>query len=990
MFRRLCFCGLLLSSPIAAHAAIRDLTASASGSASMQATVSSGDPTQETDGDSFQLNGPGSDDAAAAIAVEGRFTGTAIASASLSTTGNSATFNWSGTGDVALDEGLNSGSMLAKCNGGVDIRFEVFGSPANYSISFSTSSASQIRVNMGIPGDSFFFCRDTFDPSRCDPENFPRSGTLPPGEYFIEASVSDSALESLFSEESFPESYSAGFSLSLTLTDGPASNQFTWAGPPGGTYSEPTNWEPEENAPPTHDGLNGDTAIFETLFEDDFTEITAYAVSAIGATAERFIIDEITLHLIGTAQVFAPSIAQPSLTMIRGGRLTLDNGARLSGVHGSVGFTPGLPGAVAGLEVSGGTSDCSLSGRLIVGEFSDGELFLADGATLSCGPAILGDIATGTASINGFGSRWDADALTVGAVSAAGTLQVQESGRVEVVGQIVVGERSTGALRLSDAGKVVAGEVVIGKEAGADGRLELEGDFADEPSALEANGVSSFLEVSGALRVGVTGDGLLSITNGASVRAGELHFAPIDLGSSQESRLFISGTDSEDASSSLTVTNACLLGHGRLEVFEGAQANFADLSLGAGGTTDVNVAVAGDAENSATLITSRLTVGADDFATLKVEAGGQVTCSELAVGTGGAGRVVVTEGTVKVNGTMRVSGDALQGDNNVIIEADGAITTNALRLGDQSTSDSAEIVVRNGTPGAGSVLVVLNGVFDSSGECSIGLDGPGVLRLENNGLALATGLARVGGSSSGGEGLLEIGADCKFVAHDLDVGGASPGTIRLLAASSELIVTGSAVVNSGGRVEGIGTFTGARFVNPSGFVSAGLSPGTLTINGDFEQGEGGTLIIEVAGLEPGKFDVLKVSGAVTLDGTLEVRFLDGFLPKEGDTFEFVQADGGLIGQFATVTLPDLADGFAAELELGDDGRVRLKALNDAIAGDGTTLDPASRADADPPPVAECGAGVCGAGAVPMLPLIGAGLLAMRPLSRRRGDGRRGQ
>jgi len=54
---------------------------------------------------------------------------------------------------------------------------------------------------------------------------------------------------------------------------------------------------------------------------------------------------------------------------------------------------------------------------------------------------------------------------------------------------------------------------------------------------------------------------------------------------------------------------------------------------------------------------------------------------------------------------------------------------------------------------------------------------------------------------------------------------------------------------------------------------------------------------------------------VTLGGTLEVRFLDGFLPRQGDQFEFVQAGTGLSGQFATVTFPDLAPGFEAGLQL---------------------------------------------------------------------------
>jgi hypothetical protein len=239
--------------------------------------------------------------------------------------------------------------------------------------------------------------------------------------------------------------------------------------------------------------------------------------------------------------------------------------------------------------------------------------------------------------------------------------------------------------------------------------------------------------------------------------------------------------------------------------------------------------------------------------------------------------------------------------------------------------------VRNGTPGGGSSLVVLNG--DANGECSIGKDGPGVLRLENRAGAVATGTARVGGSPSGGEGFVEVGVDCKFVAHDLDVGGASPGTIRLLADSSELIVTGSAVINQGGRIEGVGTFEGPRFINAGGFVSPGLSPGTLTINGDYEQTGTGVLGIKSAGSDASQGTLLHVTGNAALGGIVAIAFVDGYLPQAGDAFPFVQVEGATTGAFERIKIGGVAEGLAFATSAAG-GALTFTALSNARACSG--------------------------------------------------------
>ena len=110
---------------------------------------------------------------------------------------------------------------------------------------------------------------------------------------------------------------------------------------------------------------------------------------------------------------------------------------------------------------------------------------------------------------------------------------------------------------------------------------------------------------------------------------------------------------------------------------------------------------------------------------------------------------------------------------------------------------------------------------------------------------------------------------------------------------------GTVTVIGGGTLNGNGTIIGTLF--NAGTTGPGESPGTLVVDGDFEQSIGGLLAIEFGGLAPGsEFDVLDVSGAATLAGALSVSLIDGFSPAGGDSFVFLLASGGIIGQFDNI------------------------------------------------------------------------------------------
>src|SRR5262249_53350246 len=96
------------------------------------------------------------------------------------------------------------------------------------------------------------------------------------------------------------------------------------------------------------------------------------------------------------------------------------------------------------------------------------------------------------------------------------------------------------------------------------------------------------------------------------------------------------------------------------------------------------------------------------------------------------------------------------------------------------------------------------------------------------------------------------------------------------AVNRALTTTNSTAALGGGTLQGTGHIT-ANVSNSGGTVSPGNSPGCMTITGNYTQGAGGTLSIEIAGTTAcTQYDQLTVTGTATLGGTLNVSLLSGF------------------------------------------------------------------------------------------------------------------
>ncbi|MDW8036855.1 MAG: autotransporter-associated beta strand repeat-containing protein, partial [Thermoguttaceae bacterium] len=152
------------------------------------------------------------------------------------------------------------------------------------------------------------------------------------------------------------------------------------------------------------------------------------------------------------------------------------------------------------------------------------------------------------------------------------------------------------------------------------------------------------------------------------------------------------------------------------------------------------------------------------------------------------------------------------------------------------------------------------------------------------------------------------------------------GTLALVSSTSNNNISGSSVIQvrsgatlnvnglassllrlaTGQTLRGNGTVQGNVEVPVGAFLGAGLSPGTLTISGNYTQA--GTLVVELAGYTrggtqelPGQwatngYDWVSVGGSAVLGGTVDIRLLAGFQPASGDVFNVLTAAGGITDQ----------------------------------------------------------------------------------------------
>ncbi len=237
----------------------------------------------------------------------------------------------------------------------------------------------------------------------------------------------------------------------------------------------------------------------------------------------------------GGTLLITDAAANGSGLTIGAGRKAGPNGPTYVGGSGTVVVTGGtidVASAQSGLNVGGygadGTLDVNSGGVVLAGTvLSVGGATEPTGTSFGAGTIFNG---TGTLNIGQYGTVKITDATLPGTADviignaggalattpapaplSSGTVTVSGSGALLDTngGELVVGDFTQGGLTISKGGTVNAGTVDIGVTANGPGAIDVEGD-----------GYSSLLAATGALNVGLAGQGVLTVSTGGTVAVG--------------------------------------------------------------------------------------------------------------------------------------------------------------------------------------------------------------------------------------------------------------------------------------------------------------------------------------------------------------------------------------------------------------------------------------------------------------------------------------
>jgi hypothetical protein len=258
--------------------------------------------------------------------------------------------------------------------------------------------------------------------------------------------------------------------------------------------------------------------------------------------------------------------------------------------------------------------------------------------------------------------------------------------------------------------------------------------------------------------------------------------------------------------------------------------------------------------------------------------------------------------------TVTLSGGSTNISGNGFFDNDGLVTLNggSINLSDVGLMSTSA----NYTQGGGTVNVQSGALFVNEASAQTANLGGGTFRVHAGGRATNNAdINNLGGMANNGVDLIVEG------------GGVLDGTGNFVQNAGTTTINGlmvqTGVTINAGTLGGNGSIRG-NVVNTGGTVGPGNSPGTLTVDGDFAQGPGGTVAIEIDSISA--FDILAIEGAATLAGVLDLTVDAGYAAtaQEGDLFTIIEW-ASFSGMFGAVTGLSFGDGLFFTLDYGEAG-----------------------------------------------------------------------
>ncbi|OQW88894.1 MAG: hypothetical protein BWK72_08155 [Rhodoferax ferrireducens] len=255
-----------------------------------------------------------------------------------------------------------------------------------------------------------------------------------------------------------------------------------------------------------------------------------------------------------------------------------------------------------------------------------------------------------------------------------------------------------------------------------------------------------------------------------------------------------------------------------------------------------------------------------------------------------------TSGTMNANGLLMNSGTInSSGDSSIgILVNNGTLTTSGTLINQQHFTNNNTLIVTGGTF-ANYAPLINNAVLTT--EINGRLKNGNGISLDNRGTLTNLGPAEIGGVLTNSGIVNNSGSMLSYAT--ITNSGIWNNSGQLAGVGSYLQTAGQTTVNGefaqasikidGGSLSGTGRITGNVVIGSEGYVELGLSPGTLTIRGDFASS--GDLLFNLSGADAGANDLLTITGKGSFSGgSVQINFLTGFQPVAGNTLKFLSAN----------------------------------------------------------------------------------------------------